>query len=265
MLIVQAQSFGQIGAVKQRLSMPVSREGASAQIVHPPESKPYGISLGEWGAIWWQWVFSIPVSTNPLSGSGSVDCSYKQSNHEHSEHVWFLAGSFIGPVSRTCNVPSGVSLLFPLINVEWDNVGFPYPNPPTSLTVQQLAQNAAQTADNPVELHASIDGTSVGDTNTLLKYRARYAPFQYTMPAIGNLYNTPAPPIGLAVPGVDWPYTNGNGDPVVYPTASDGYYLFLEPLSVGKHVINFGGTFNGSAPCSQCIQYTINVVPNGQY
>src|SRR5947209_6336709 len=34
-------------------------------VVHPPCSKPYGLTYGEWSAKWWQWVYSIPVGTNP--------------------------------------------------------------------------------------------------------------------------------------------------------------------------------------------------------
>ena len=43
--------------------------------------------------------------------------------------------------------------------------------------------------------------------------------------------------------------------------ASDGYYLMVDPLPVGPHKIEFGGTFHGDKPCDQCVTYTITVVP----
>src|SRR5438874_2855988 len=32
--------------------------------IHPPNSKPYGLSYGEWSAQWWQWSLQIPTATN---------------------------------------------------------------------------------------------------------------------------------------------------------------------------------------------------------
>ena len=149
-----------------------------------------------WGRLAWH---PAVEAWNGFS-DGPVDCSYQQSNHKQSEHVWFLAG---GKANRSCTVPFGVSLFFPLINVEWDNVGFPFPNPPSTLTLHQLIQNADATVDKPVELHASIDGLPVGNPQALLRYRAAFAPFSYTLPKTDNLYNFCGIPQCLDVPGVD--------------------------------------------------------------
>lgn len=40
---------------------------------------------------------------------------------------------------------------------------------------------------------------------------------------------------GHSAPGSDWPST------FVCPAAADGYWLMLEPLPPGRHLINFGG------------------------
>ena len=34
--------------------------------VFPPDALPFGKGYDEWSAEWWQWVFSIPASVNPL-------------------------------------------------------------------------------------------------------------------------------------------------------------------------------------------------------
>src|SRR5262245_48166529 len=96
--------------------------------VIPPKANPVGSSYGEWSAHWWQWLYQTPVNINPeFSPPGSpsspapVDCSSGQSGH-----VWFIGGTFQptssnptvsrADVYRTCNVPTGTFLFFPILN-----------------------------------------------------------------------------------------------------------------------------------------------------
>jgi hypothetical protein len=80
--------------------------------VQPINSKPHGLSYGEWSARWWQWILSIPAETNPNLDTTGENCGEGQSGH-----VWYLAGSFGGgPYLRTCTVPTGTSLFFPILN-----------------------------------------------------------------------------------------------------------------------------------------------------
>lgn len=209
--------------------------------VAPPNSNPLGASYARWGAAWWQWVFSLHATTppNPLLATGNVDCSYGQLGQ-----VWFLAGTNVpGTISRSCKVPTGTWLFFPVLNAWADNVAV---NPP--LSVAQLQALAASFADAS-ELHASIDGVPV---QNLFSYRAAYAPFSYSVPATDNMLQF----FGANVPGTDWPTT------FIFPAASDGYWLMLEPLTPGVHTINFGGTAPGF-PID--ITYTITVTPKGRF
>src|SRR4051812_1041314 len=38
--------------------------GSQNPNVHPPCSKPYGLTYGEWSAKWWQWMQAIPLAEN---------------------------------------------------------------------------------------------------------------------------------------------------------------------------------------------------------
>ena len=42
----------------------------------------------------------------------------------------------------------------------------------------------------------------------------------------------------------------------VFPSAANGYYVMLRPLSPGKHMLNFGGVLPGM---SQAVTYTLIV------
>jgi hypothetical protein len=97
----------------------------------PPNATPHDKTYGEWSAAHWQWLYSLPVSQNPLFMDGDVDLSLGQPEGP----VWFLGGTFsvlplpaggvLGKANRTGTVPAGKALFFPLISTEWDNSGIP--------------------------------------------------------------------------------------------------------------------------------------------
>jgi hypothetical protein len=221
--------------------------------IHPPCSKPYGLSYGEWSARWWQWLFAIPPAVNPnLEGtpfdpdpSTPNDCAQGQSGP-----VWFLGGTF-GPFNwlthRQCTIPTGVSILFPVVNVGFGVLGgdclgtgfIPNANPllspclapywpnsdPTLLPSDQLkvhnwndlAALIASGYDNsPPPMVAEVDNRPL---NALTAYRAKAPMFSITAPS-SNLMGT-----GVAD-------TYG-------PNGSDGFWLMLTPLSHGEHTIHF--------------------------
>src|SRR5215472_7436667 len=60
---------------------------------------------------WWQWVYSIPVSDNPLADATGAHCMVGQRGE-----VWFLVGNGGGTTTRTCTIPEGVELFFPVVN-----------------------------------------------------------------------------------------------------------------------------------------------------
>jgi NAD(P)-dependent dehydrogenase (short-subunit alcohol dehydrogenase family) len=69
--------------------------------------------------------------------------------------VWFLAGSFGATVVRSCLVPAGKALFFPLVNQEWDNIVCV--DPDTSYDVAGLRAIAATTIDLSSGLAVTVD------------------------------------------------------------------------------------------------------------
>ncbi len=86
----------------------------------PSQSNPYGASYGTWGARWWSWAVSAPVGGNPIQDEDGSLCNLGQSGP-----VWFLAGNFGGTTVRSCDVPAGKSIFFPIVNFYVN-----YPCPP---------------------------------------------------------------------------------------------------------------------------------------
>src|ERR1044071_3518430 len=81
--------------------------------VIPPQARAYGLSYAEWGEQWWRWAYSFSVDQFPPLQSGELDCGLGQSGS-----VWFLAGTAgQGPVTRSCTIPTGKALFFPIVTI----------------------------------------------------------------------------------------------------------------------------------------------------
>lgn len=65
----------------------------------------------ELAAAWWSWAASEPDATNPVVDDTGEDCARNQPGD-----VWFLAGNFGGDTRRTCSLPLGQEVFFPVLN-----------------------------------------------------------------------------------------------------------------------------------------------------
>ncbi len=158
-------------------------------------------------AQWWQWALAAPPAVNPVIDPTGAHCAQGQgdfSNH----NVWFLAGTFGGPATRSCTIPPGKSLFFPILNSAWA-----CELPPAFCEgVEVLRANAAADMNNPTLLEASIDGVPV---QALESYRATSPVF-----SIELLFGAAGP---------------------FEPAVADGYWLLVTPRTPGSHTIHFKG------------------------
>jgi hypothetical protein len=176
--------------------------------VYPIDSKPFGLTYGDWTAKWWQWAFGIPKDSNPTTDTTGQYCAQGQSD----PHVWFLAGTSGGSVQRTCVIPSGKAILFPVLNGECT-----YKDSSGTKTPSDLRSCALKSDAGVTTLAATVDGVNMQNVD---KYRVT-----------SNLFNTTLANnnIGGVAPGP----TQG---------ISDGWWFLLHPLSVGNHTVHFIGT-----------------------
>ncbi|HEY8201028.1 MAG TPA: hypothetical protein VII47_06720 [Actinomycetota bacterium] len=185
-------------------------------VVLPPDSHPYGMTYGQWSARWWQWAVSSPKSTNPVLDQTGAHCGVGQSGP-----VWYLAGTFGGPVTRSCTVPAGKALFFPVVNAFWAN------DPGGNLTYDDCLANARKAMTGATG-SADIDGAAVEPANHLeQRYRFVSPSFSLVLEA-DNPFDAP--------PGT------------YAPAAADGIYLMVAPLDPGPHVVHFRGFAQGSPP-----------------
>jgi hypothetical protein len=192
--------------------------------VYTPDDKPFGLTYGQWTAKWWKWVLSVPSTNNPL-----LDDSGSLAEVNQNGPVWFLAGT-LGEnkcPERSCQLPTGKSVLFPVINYEANVVE----NPELSSN-QQLIEHVMEDMNDIVVKEATVDGEKVS------VYRIHSNPFIFDM----RLERTNILKLS----------------PQTINVAADGYWVFLKPLKQGRHEIYFHGSCSGGTRSSAAI-YHINV------
>ncbi len=190
---------------------------ADAQLV-PPDQPVAGLRQDEWSRAWWQWAASFAHEDSPVADRTGEHCAARQSGD-----VWFLAGTYgTRRTVRTCTVPAGKHLFFPLINY----VVMRRPTGTTSCAA--VTRSAAEVTDDASGLLLDVDGVRFPD---LVRHRQ----------ATRDCFDIGA---------LTQPRTR------VYPTAANGYYVMLRPLAPGRHTLNFGGVLPSML---QAVTYTLMV------
>jgi hypothetical protein len=226
--------FG-IAAAAIGVMMPVQMalaDGGSA----PPAS------LSELTAQWWQWALSIPTGQNPQLDPTGQYCMVGQRGP-----IWFLAGvQGGGPATRTCSVPEGAALFFPVIN----DVSINSPNVcgsgPENESVKDLRQMSKSFIDGvpPSSVKVQVDG------NKTPFRRVQSQVFEVALPD-DNVFDA---------------FCGGPGSvpaTIYSPSVDDGYYVTLGPLKPGEHTIHFQAEPPPATPPTPPtdVTYTITVVP----
>jgi hypothetical protein len=195
----------------------------------PIHTKPAGQTYGRWAAERWQWALGILGAVNPLTDPTGAHCAQRQ-----VDAVWFLAGTFFStePVVRACEVPEGRSLFFPLIN----NFYGAFLNDPPETRTEAFVRAAAR-CTAPAEISVWIDDFHVPKPT-------RFFTVQLPPDNVFGADDTTVPELVLS------------------PSAEQGYYLFVRPLSAGPHTILWLAT--GCVPgFSQDVTYHLTVAATG--
>ena len=213
---------------------------AKAQAVVPPTgaSTPQE-TYGEWGARWWQWVQSMPSDQNPVTDS--APCGTGQWGP-----VFFLGGTFnnSGPVVRSCDVPAGKALFFPIINVFCAAPEDGHDAAAIAKTCREIFIDQV----DPSSLKLTIDRKSV---RNLDRYRAAEI---FSLASVsGNVSDQ-----GCGTPGTCYVGFRGTA-------YSDGFWAMLQPLTAGLHTVSFSGSIAGGpfAGFTVDVTYKLNILQPG--
>ena len=199
---------------------------ADNRIVQPGQQyfgKSYNVLASEWT----NWLIAEPSATNPAYDDNGSLCGQNQEGN-----VWFLAGTFENVNTpddlskRKCIVPAGKAIFLTLGGVYVSfSPDFLWTDPlcsilPLEKTLEQIrcdVNNDVPVAPS-ISFEVKIDGLPVKD---LFAFRVQSKPEGFTLRV----------PDGSLL--TEWGFSPGDR----FPAVSDGYFLFLKPLKLGKHTL----------------------------
>lgn len=211
-----------------------SKENSDTEIKSPQNyvigknEKVEGKNLNEYANIWWQWTKTMPDQESPLRDRTGDKCHVNQNGE-----VWFLAGGYgTSKIRRTCVVPAGKYIFFPVINMVY------WPKRGAELSCDSVKNSAALNNDELLSIYVELNGQEIREANN---YRIASEQCFNLLGLIPEKYNAPK----------------------VYPTATDGYWIMLKPLAAGTHKLKFYAQYNRSGGAygemAQDIEYEIVV------
>lgn len=210
---------------------------ASRAAVVPPDGIVAGRTVAEWSVECWRWIYSLSTNTNP-----QLDCEGRWATYRQPDPDVFLIAPLNGatpPCTRRFTVPAHKYILMPILALSLDNLFTADPLPP-----DDMYKVLDSVLNPPGYLRATLDGVSIPN---LESHRATAPPFSFVFESPDNtlscFYGHPV--IGLV-------------DPIIF----DGYWLMLEPLGPGDHVLHTAGDLNVPIIIPHDLTCYISVVDN---
>jgi hypothetical protein len=168
---------------------------------------PFGESWERWITAWWLWCLSDPFGASPAEDITGEFCCKNQCD----PNVWFLAGTFGGKAERTCTISVGKAIFFPIVN---DLISYAEYNHLDNEA--ELRAYAKDDLDTTTCYEVSLNGIKL---QNLQKYRIQSDLFNIVLSSKSDTGITSNSTMAI----------------------SDGYWIFLQPLSLGQHILSFKG------------------------
>ncbi len=168
-----------------------------------------GKHLSTYANMWWQWTYTMPRDMSPVVDRTGEKCHVNQQGD-----VWFLAGGYgSSQIKRTCEIPEGKYIFFPVINMLYSFNG----------DIEVSCEEAKRWAslDNDELLTIEIELDSMVATNPAHSRIASEECFDL---------------LGLVPEEYDAPR--------IFPSAADGFWIMLKPLTKGKHTLKFNAQYD---------------------
>lgn len=209
----------------------------------------HGNTYSAWAESWWTFVLETPVllpsGSHPAFDVGNVDCSIGQDGH-----VWFLLetiGFTAGAqIQRACSVPTGTALFFPLYNTLFFNFASDPPLTP---------QFCADSARSDVESLGKVTFTALLDGKPIQKNAIQFE--QSSIFAV----EMPVPTVTETNLLAFFGFSETDFPGWVAPANCDwGWYGYVEPMSVGHHVLEWKFDSSALGPLYD-MRYDLTVVP----
>jgi hypothetical protein len=233
-------------------SGPVVPVRPPSSVAHPPaaqrathianlQARVFGRTYGEWAAQWVAWSEAGPFGANAITDMTGDFCAANQP----PALVWFLAGTFGGAVERSCNIPAGRALFYPIVESPWIDC----PNTPdVTLSDEEVRDIIGSSISGPIEIASTLNGIPIANLQVMV-VRTQTAKFTSVLPDNNVLDGLGFCPTAL-----------GGGR--TGRRIADGYWVMLPPLPPGQHTLTFRGAVGSPPGFETSVTYNLTVAPH---
>ena len=193
------------------------------------DDKPFGVSMGDWLAQYWNWTASIARTEHPRYDTTGEKCGIDQNGP-----IWFLdAPVEQGSTARTipCAIPSDKAIFIPLLTGECDY---------SEIKTDEGVTKCSQEGNNGGNIRLNIDA------QPLFEIKATSEDDYAKNRVLTDFFNL------TLVPDNIWEAPSGT-----FKARADGYFAILKPLPPGEHLVNFDTLV--ISPMDSSINYHISV------
>ena len=219
----------------------------------------YGKTYAEWTAEWWKWALSFPIDSNPITDKTGEFCDKGQSGP-----VWFLAGTLGESLERTCKIPAGKAIFYPLINIVWIDCPESTDEDLTDDEVGWILANFQPPGDSACQLTSTLDtflAPNFGDEFDM-PLSALRKPAIRTQSPVFSAYLPENSLMSEACPQPDYPVPMPSGN--TGRAVSEGHWVMLPPLENGEHLLKLHGAGcgpDGEILFENAVTYHLTIKP----
>jgi serine/threonine protein kinase len=188
-------------------------------VVPPDDPRLNGRSYEQLAAEWLRWTLEMPLTNSAGAIHPTRDSTQFNVSEGQTLDVWFLASPF-GTIHRSCTIPPGKALFFPLFNVWVSTLEAP---PFYGKTSVDQAANALYFAGHIASTFCELDGRSISNPDD---------------------FRVLGPRVNISAPT---PWLQGDVGGKGMATVA-GYFVFVAPLTPGRHTLRFGGSIRLTYP-----------------
>jgi hypothetical protein len=203
------------------------------------DEKLEGKTRAQWATAWLQWLQAQDKTNHPLYDLTGEYCATGQ-----PEDAFFLTGDDVtygtNTTNRTCTVPAGRPIAFPVFWWEGDNNGRP---PEDRYPDSELKQSVLAAVNGVTDLNVTFEGKTYRLAD-LTPLRIGLTQLDYTLPPKDH---------ALLEPWEDQPRE--------VSAWMDGFFVVLPPPPPGTYALHFGAKYigNDGGPASTDSNYYLEV------
>jgi hypothetical protein len=220
------------------------------------EDRPFNITYDAWASEYWnKWIGKNVDEATPKAGG----CLLVNDDNKSQPMVMLMETAVNSPPTQDCKISSNQGILVPLW-IGWCDAGSE-----KGATAEQLTDCAKRQNLGRIISEVKVDGLTVANLDVTQSINPTSGALEYKINSLNNVTEFSSKPFSLIIPADTHKPNQVTG---TWDSVSQGWWVFLEPLPVGKHTVYYNIrvtptgalTSPGTSPHFSDINYNLDVV-----